>query len=560
MFSKPCRFCPGLTFVLTLLLANVPNALAVEGFRVLEEGESPSPADGTKDVELQAVIRLQFSEPLDPKTLTPQSFQLFGPDSNPVPAYLQTDLTGGVATLAPTRNLQPKKTYTVRVSPDLKSARGEPIEPFSIRFQTTGQGPAPDPIFQFRAHKIDDRKSNCAMAIGPDGNLYVANTYGETKRYQLDPETGKPTGTDVPFENDGDQVVSITFDPEATAENLVTWLSLARYGENYSGTIARVVFPAFGEKSQAERTVVIIGLPHDDLLHHQPNGLAFGPDGRLYQSIGGTATLGGNPNWGMKETPLSASVIVADVRNPDFNGGELPCNVQTAPPVNYDPFADDAPVRIFATGFRNAYDLAWHSTGYLFTATNQNSISSGVQTPASPDGKIPAINAMPFEMLYRVEEGKYYGHPNPTRGEYVLNGGNPTEDIDPFEVPEYPVGVEPLENFEPRLIYNLRPGGGNSANGMDEYRAPGPLQGRLLIAYFSGAKCVQSFAIDPDGKIVQEHPLLNENGDVIRFRGAIDVAVHPESGRVYVADFGDWERPHHGHQGAVWMLEPISTP
>ena len=30
------------------------------------------------------------------------------------------------------------------------------------------------------------------------------------------------------------------------------------------------------------------------------------------------------------------------------------------------------------------------------------------------------------DYLLRVEKGGYYGHPNPARAEYVLNGGNPT--------------------------------------------------------------------------------------------------------------------------------------
>ena len=339
---------------------------------------------------------------------------------------------------------------------------------------------------------------------------------------------------------------------------LSSWTSSAWYGGQFSGTIAKLELPRFGEKAKARRTEYIVGLPHDDLLHHQPNAIDFGPDGLLYQSVGGVATLGGNPNWGMKETPLSAAVLRADVRNPKFNGGKLPCDVRTSSPVNYDPSRKGAPVEVFATGFRNAYGLAWHSSGHLFTATNQNSIKKGVTTPASPDGKVPAIAATPEEMLYRVQRGKYYGHPNPSRGEYVLNGGNPTSGRDPFEVTAYPVGTKPLANFEPSLIYNLRPGGGNSANGMCEYTAKGQLNGRLMIAYFSGAKSIQSFQIADDGRVTHESPLADAKGNPIRFRGAIDVAAHPKTGRVYVADFGEWERPNFGHKGAVWVLEPVT--
>ena len=53
------------------------------------------------------------------------------------------------------------------------------------------------------------------------------------------------------------------------------------------------------------------------------------------------------------------------------------------------------------------------------------------------------------EDLVRVIEGAYHGHPNPSRNEYVLMGGNPTAGGDPWEVPEYPVGVKPEPHFNP---------------------------------------------------------------------------------------------------------------
>jgi glucose/arabinose dehydrogenase len=38
--------------------------------------------------------------------------------------------------------------------------------------------------------------------------------------------------------------------------------------------------------------------------------------------------------------------------------------------ANYNPFAANAPVKIFATGIRNAYDLVWHRNGNLYVPTN----------------------------------------------------------------------------------------------------------------------------------------------------------------------------------------------
>ncbi len=161
-------------------------------------------------------------------------------------------------------------------------------------------------------------------------------------------------------------------------------------------------------------------------------------------------------------------------------------------------------------------------------------------------------------MFCRIVRGKHYGHPNPSRGQFVLNGGNPTAAVDLFEIPQYPVGTRPDENFEPELIYDLRPGGGNSANGMVEYCATGPLFGKLLIAYFSETKCIQALTVDATGRVRHEHPLTNADGAPYRFIAPIDVAVDHRSGRIYVADFGVWHRPNFGNGGSIWMLEPAT--
>lgn len=568
-----------LASALVILLFALPPLRADEAFRVLTNDESPSPADNAGNVGLQAPIRVLFSRPMDPRRFDSAAMRLLNENGDAVPALLQTDLTGGVATLTPTLAMQPGQTYRLELTARLRTADGQPLRPFSSSFTTTADKPRPDPRFVCLRQKIADRDHNTCLSVGPDGNLYVADAFGELRRYLLDERTGLPLNhEDVPYRADGDQIIGMAWDPEATADNLVLWISYGQYHQQYGGCIARLELPPFEMRDAgagirestgdsdarathcasriATKQDYIVGLPHDVLLHHQPNGIAFGPDGKLYQSIGGVTTLGGNPNWGMNETPLSAAMIVADVRHPDFGGGQLPVNVQTSAPVGYDPQADDAPVRVFATGFRNAVDLCWHSSGHLFTATNQNSIKGGVHTPASPDGRVPAIIATPHEMLYRVEEGHYYGHPNPARGEYVLNGGNPTEQLDPFEVNEYPVGIQPHEGFDPSLIYDLRPGGGNSANGMCEYIGENDLHQRLLIAYFGGGACIQTFAVDADGRVTHEHPLIDVDGNPHRFQGAIDVASSSATGVIYVAAFGKWERPNFGLGGSIWLLVP----
>jgi glucose/arabinose dehydrogenase len=525
--------------------------------RVLVSDESPVPAAGAKGVSPLAAVRVQFTTPVKPETVTPAAFRLLGPDGKPVRAEVNCDLTGGVATLTPVQQLAEGQTFTVELTDAVAGEKGGKLVPHSWKF-TTGHQKLDGPQFKFAATEIDARGQVTTVRTGPDGHLYAADVRGVIVRYRLGKD-GKPTGTETVAKLDGQQIIGIGFDPKATPDTLALWVSHAkRKAGNWAGVVSRLELPV-GPNATFRRTDVIVGLPCPEGLQHQPNHLAFGPDGRLYQSVGGVATLGGNPNWGAVESPLSAAVIVADVNDPKFNGGKLPCDVTAAPPTNYDPTKPDAPVTVYATGFRNALGLCWHSNGHLYTATNGNSIASGVFTPKA-DG-VPAVNAMPHESLCRVVKGKYYGHPNPARGEFVLLGGNPTAGKDPWEVTAYPVGVKPHPDFDPALLYDIRAGGGNSANGMCEYTGKGELRGRLLVAYFSGGRCIQSFAFDRDGNVADERPLVDPDGRVLRFNQPLDVCVHPETGRVYLAVFGNWSGDRVGSGvestgGGVWLLDP----
>jgi hypothetical protein len=251
------------------------------------------------------------------------------------------------------------------------------------------------------------------------------------------------------------------------------------------------------------------------------------------------------------ETPLSSAVVVADVRHAQFNGGSLPLNVQTSAPVEYNPHTASAPLKLFATGFRQMYRVCWHSNGNLYGGVNQNDGTGRADTPSAPG--VPSLRSVfPDEDLVRIVEGGYYGHPNPSRKQYVLLGGNPTPGADPWEVPEYPVGVQPDPKFNPaNLIFNLKSINGTSANGCAEYTLPGPLRGRLLICFYEGTQTIHTFAFNRAGTAVTDE---DEKKESLRFTHPLDLAVH-KSGRIYVADFGDWST--FGDGGAVWALSAI---
>src|SRR5205814_6829413 len=142
--------------------------------------------------------------------------------------------------------------------------------------------------------------------------------------------------------------------------------------------------------------------------------------------------------------------------------------------------------------------------GHLYTATNGS--SAGGNTPGTPIDKVPhridedrsgtysgpmvlALKGVPQvqpDLLLKLEQGAYYGHPNPIRGEYVLNGGNPTAGAEPYEVKEYPIGTMPQGNWDP-AVFDM--GVHESPDGAIEYHGgafAGALDHQILVCRYSG--------------------------------------------------------------------------
>jgi glucose/arabinose dehydrogenase len=505
-------------------------------------------------------VVVQFSHACRNDTLTPENVQLFGPNGKRVPGTVNPDAPGELAVFTPSQPLQPQTRYTLKVSDRVRDAHGRALLPFESSF-TTGNGDKAGPVFRFEAIKLEDRDSVSTLAVGPDRHLYVADTNGLIVRYQLDPKTGLVAKREEVVNMPADQIVGLCFDPQASAEHLVLWMTHARQTKQagFTGKLSRLVLPAAGQSGKPQREDIIVGLPHPKKLLHQTNGLAFGPDGRLYIAQGGNTSLGhpnpGDQDFNSPETPLSASVLAADVRSSRF-----PRGIDVTTP-SYDPFKPGAPVQLYATGCRNVYDLVWHSSGRLYGPNNGNGRADQF-APPGPNNQPPMVKlGVQNDHLYRIEKGGYYGHPNPSIGKYVLNGGNPTSKADPYEIGSYPVGTRPEPDWRPP-VYDL--GRNRSANGIAEYAGPGALpelRGYLLLAEFSGGDDIRALGVAPDGKITDDGPLCDSYGRPLRFNNPLDVAVDGPSGRIYLAAFGTWagSNTNQGKGGAVWLLRPLGA-
>nr|WP_298415814.1 carbohydrate-binding protein [uncultured Halomonas sp.] len=202
----------------------------------------------------------------------------------------------------------------------------------------------------------------------------------------------------------------------------------------------------------------------------------------------------------------------------------------------YDPFADDAVVKLFATGTRNAYDLVWHSNGSLYVPTNGSAAGGNTpDDPATPENEFFEGVEKQDDYLFKVQEGGYYGHPNKLRGEYILNGGNPTPDNDINQVDRYSAGIEPDANYRIEEAYSL--GENRSPNGATEYTSGvfgGNLQGNLLFAEYSGGDDIRSITLDADGNVIGDDVLRDMEGNVISYIDPLDIIENPATGQLYL--------------------------
>ncbi len=285
--------------------------------------------------------------------------------------------------------------------------------------------------------------------------------------------------------------------------------------------------------------------------------MAWGPDGALYFNQGSNSAMGAPDNaWALRpERQLNGAVLRLDTgRLPT----SLPLDVKTVDGGGtYDPFGANAALTIFGSGVRNAYDLVWHSNGQLYVPTNGS--ASGGNTPGTPTPlpascanridsvengaytgpNVNALNAVgeQHDYLFRVVKGGYYGHPNPVRCEWVLNGGNPTSGTDAAQVTAYPTGTQPDRNWRGNAFdFGLH----YSPNGVIEYRSNtfgGTLRGKLLVVRYSAADDV--IVLTPDE--LTKDIVASQTGvtGLTGFTNPLDLIEDTTRGNIYVAEYPD---------------------
>jgi glucose/arabinose dehydrogenase len=354
-------------------------------------------------------------------------------------------------------------------------------------------------------------------------------------------------------------ITGIAFAPGSNASNMTMWISSGDLAESnapdFTGTIGAI---QISNGVVGPYQVYVTGLPRSN-SNHLNNQPVFGPDGALYWGEGSNTSMGApDAVWGNRpEHLLNAAILRLNIQQVQqyVTANKQPLNVQTdslpAGQTAYNPYATGAPLTIYATGVRNAYDLIWDTNGHLYAPTN--GAAAGGNIPATPAGvtpSAPAINGVSSaedDYLYDIVPGGYYGHPDPARGQYIFGGGNPISPQADWAIQDaYPLGTNPDPNYKG---YAFDFGPHYSPDGAIEYTGNafgGALNGALLITEYSGGKDVVVLRTGGSGQITgEESGIAGFTG----FSDPVDIAENPANGDLYVADLGT---------DSISLLTPIS--
>jgi glucose/arabinose dehydrogenase len=523
-----------------------------------ETGVTPTTAVAA-DVKLP-----NLGQGVDPKSLSAESVRLVRTrDGAIIETHVNTTGSGDAIVLTPREPLDPSTEYEFVVTDRVTDTGGHRFRPHTIRFTTAEGSTAQSYPVAFEHVELPvtiERSAFTALTIGENRTLYAGTYDGRILTFAINDDgtltPGAPIMT-VIASNQGPRLITgLRFSPDNTS----LWVSHGQMklqdADDWTGKISRLSGAGF---SDYEDVVIELPRAYKDHLNFQ---IDFGPDGAIYFNQG-SMTGSGAPDskWAMRpESLLTAAVLRLDVTKIK----SLPLSARTQGDRAYDPFAPDAPLTLYATGIRSGYEMLWHSNGSLYTAVN-GAAAGGAAPASTPDYRgtpvpaIPEVQHTTDDLLIRITPGAYYGHPNPARHEFVLNGGNPTAGADPQEVPDYPVGTRPDPRYQlPAYVF----GKNFSPNGMIEYTTDAlgdHLRGAIFVARWSAGDDVIVLLPNADGSIRQA--IIGIDG-LAGFTDPLDLALDSKTGNLYVAEYGGQRislvRPKPGSTSTRVFIENVT--
>ena len=278
---------------------------------------SVDPSNGAVGVPTTTSVNLAPSHAIEQTTMTAATVKLLRPDGSQVPGNYNSDAAGGIISFTP---LEP--AGDVHHLPGAHDRRPEgprrrAVRPVRIEF-TTGESTLPPPPVNFTRSTLADIDGPTTIVNFQDKYLFVGTALGQIYRYPIGTAAARsaarrsssrhsastnapsPAWSSSPARRSPTSASGCPTARSATA----TWPTTPARSRVLSGSTLNVVQDKITQLPRSVRD-------------HMNNGIVFGPDGKLYIAQGSLSGFGGpDPNWGFRaETPMSASILVADVVN-----------------------------------------------------------------------------------------------------------------------------------------------------------------------------------------------------------------------------------------------------
>jgi glucose/arabinose dehydrogenase len=577
------------------LAPNVSNAVVIKPFTATQPSVAlVNPANGATSIYINTAVACDLNLPngaLEPSTVNNTTVKLVKTsDSSSVAATVNTTGGGDAIVLQPTADLAANTQYTFTITAGVKDVTGASFVPFTSTFTTGTLGGTTNTSIAFSQVALSNAQSTqgdgfTCVRIGPDGMLYASTEEGRLLRWTInsDGTLGTPTVSTVIQTTEGTNrlITGFAFDPNFLTNHRL-WvshtfyaLSAATTGVDLTGKISVIS----GANMDVDQDVVT-GLPRS-ISDHVTNQPVFKPGTNLLFFGQAAENAFGAPDqtWAYRpDHELSAAILVldttkvtpgspVDARTPDVGG-------------TYDPYAANAPLTIYATGVRNAYQIMFDSSGTLWAVVNGSSLGGNSPAYDSSDSNqvngdridtgqpyagpnVPAltnIQETEDDFLDKIVQGGYYGHPDPARGEFVLDAGNPTSatGISGEVFTEYPSGTNPDVNYRglPQYdgghdIYDWGPH--HSPDGILQYSGSafnGALNGDLMIADYSAGSDIAVVKLDSNDNVASvDHSISGLTG----LTNPVNLIEDTTNGNIYVSELAANGTPR------LLLLKPSQT-
>ena len=546
-----------------------------------------------------------------------------GPNIRTLLRKVSTSGGGDVLVIVPTGLWDANTTYKVEVNGSytpsgekIKDVSGATFAAFgssTTTFTTGANYPQPSPPIRNSVSFAQTVVTNgttqnrpyIATTIGPDHRLYTATSAGYIYRYDINSNGTLSNEFEIDTirtNNGGGRIITgIVFDPSSTAGNLVMWVShgqqafgnnpngsdpVEQYANNFTGKISRIS----GANLQNYQDIVV-GIPRS-VKDHMNDQLVFDPKGKsVYFCIAAMNAMGAaDSTWGNRvENVYSATIMqlklaalhdylpASGAINLAIDGNQNTADGLTPGTLHYNIFRGSNPLRIYADGIRNSFDMVWAANGHLYAMINGS--SAGGATPGTPSdlstvptanrpdkdtvangltysgprvAAVANVNQVEPDSIYDVINGKYYGHPNPARGEYVLDAGNTGGSAtDGYQFRDLPAHTQPDRSYT-RPAYSF--GNNYSPDGVIQYKAVGgkntAIDNYLLVARYSSGSDILALKTESNGTISATEPRIK---GLSGLESPLDIVEDMQTGNLYVT-----ELKGENSQGQIRLLKAVS--